>query len=180
MTSVTQRRKEAKTKLFLENLAMHGRVDLAAQNAGYADPSYIRRLRRKDEDFAEAFEEAMNAAMDNLEAEAIRRAVEGVEEPVYYRGEEVGSINKKSDQLLMFLLKGNKSKYREKKTDVNVNANVGIALLPATSGSVSDWEAQQTQITEQQRQTINEMDGRVITEDTKSVVLKPSPEIRRG
>ena len=180
MTSVTQRRKEAKTALFLDNLAKHGRVDLAAKNAGYADTSYINRLRRKDEEFAAAFDEAMNAAMDNLEAEAIRRAVDGVEEPVYYRGEEVGTINKKSDQLLMFLLKGNKSKYREKKTDVNVNANVGIALLPATSTSASDWEAQQAAITEQQRETINMMDGKVITEDTPSVVVQPSPSLRRG
>ena len=179
MTSVTQKRKETKIKIFLENLAMHGRVDLAAQNAGYADTSFIRRLQRKDEEFATSFEEAMNTAMDNLEAEAIRRATDGVDEPVYYRGEEVGSINKKSDQLLMFLLKGNKSKYREKKTDVNVNANVGIALLPATASSVSDWEQQQAQITEQQQETISAMDGRVITEDTETVVVQPSPNLRR-
>lgn len=180
MTSVTQKRKETKIKLFLQNLALHGRVDRAAQDAGYADTSFINRLRRKDEDFAADFEEAMSTAMDNLEAEAIRRATDGVNEPVYYRGEEVGSINKKSDQLLMFLLKGNKSKYTEKKTDVNVNANVGIALLPATSTSVSDWEQQQAQITEQQQETINAMDGKVITEDNQSTVIQPSPNLRRG
>ena len=46
-------------------------------------------------------------AGDILEAEAHRRAVEGVEEPVgWYKGQAGGTVRRYSDVLLMFLLKG--------------------------------------------------------------------------
>ena len=41
-----------------------------------------------------------------IEAEARRRAVDGVDEPVYYQGKEVGTVRRYSDVLLIFLLKG--------------------------------------------------------------------------
>ncbi len=44
--------------------------------------------------------------MDDLEAELRRRAMEGTEKPVYFRGEECGVIRNYSDALGMFLLKG--------------------------------------------------------------------------
>jgi hypothetical protein len=53
-------------------------------------------------------------AVGALEDEALRRAVEGVEEPVYQGGKQVGVIRKYSDALLMFLLKAARpEKYRE-------------------------------------------------------------------
>ena len=41
-----------------------------------------------------------------LEDEARRRAVDGVDEPVFQQGKQVGTIRKHSDTLLIFLLKG--------------------------------------------------------------------------
>jgi hypothetical protein len=69
-----------------------------------ADPDYEAR-------FVTAHEEAVETA----EMEMRRRAIEGVEKPVYYRGEVVGHITEYSDALLMFMLKAEApDKYREK------------------------------------------------------------------
>ena len=43
---------------------------------------------------------------DALEAEARRRAVEGVRKPVFYQGVICGWVGEYSDTLLIFLLKG--------------------------------------------------------------------------
>ena len=57
----------------------------------------------------------MEQAAQRLEAEAKRRAVEGVEEPVFYQGKQCGVIKRYSDALLMFLLKGAMpDKYKER------------------------------------------------------------------
>lgn len=50
----------------------------------------------------------------SLEAEARRRAMDGVDEPVYHKGEVVGHVRKYSDTLLIFLLKAHRPhKYRD-------------------------------------------------------------------
>lgn len=70
-----------------------------------------------DPAYAEAFADAREQAADALEAEARRRAVEGVEEPVYQGGKQVGTIRRYSDTLLIFLLKGARpEKYRDRVT----------------------------------------------------------------
>lgn len=58
--------------------------------------------------FAEAYDEAIAIAMDRLEGEIIRRATDGFAEPIYYLGKKVGTIQKYSDTLAIFLLKGRK------------------------------------------------------------------------
>ncbi len=39
------------------------------------------------------------------EEEAVRRAVDGINEPVFYKGRQVGDIRRFSDTLLIFLMK---------------------------------------------------------------------------
>jgi hypothetical protein len=58
-----------------------------------------------DPAFAGRFRLAQNAGTDLIEEEAYRRAVTGVEKPVYRSGEVVGHIADYSDTMLMFLLK---------------------------------------------------------------------------
>lgn len=69
--------------------------------------------RHRDEKFARAWDAALEAATDVLEKEAVRRAVQGVDEPVYQGGKQVGSITRYSDTLLIFLLKANRDKFRQ-------------------------------------------------------------------
>ena len=71
-------------------------------------------MRRHSEDFAAQWDDALGEGVDILEAEARRRAVTGVDKPVYYKGEVVGSITKYSDRLLMFLLRAHRpQKFRD-------------------------------------------------------------------
>ena len=70
---------------------------------------------KTDPQYAEAFDQARSIAADSLEQEAIRRARDGWQEPVYQGGKLIGTVLKKSDVLLIFLLKGFKpEKFRER------------------------------------------------------------------
>ena len=68
----------------------------------------------KDPVFARAWESALEDACDRLEKEAIRRAAVGTLKPVFYKGEQCGSIREYSDTLLIFMLKAYRpEKFRE-------------------------------------------------------------------
>ena len=100
--------------IFLAFLARNGNVTLSAQEAGIARATAYDALQT-DKVFSQAWEDAMEQASDVLEREAWRRAAEGVDQPVFYRGEVVGHVRKYSDVLLMFLLNGARpDKYRER------------------------------------------------------------------
>jgi uncharacterized protein YdbL (DUF1318 family) len=72
-------------------------------------------IREQDPAFAQAWDEAVDEAVDTLETEARRRAIEGTTRPVFYKGEEVGGIREYSDTLTIFLLKAHRpEKYRER------------------------------------------------------------------
>ncbi len=91
-----------------------GTITHAATKAGINRKTHYNWLE-SDPEYAARFKEADEEATDNLEREARRRAVEGVDEPVFYQGDIVGHIRKMSDTLLIFLLKGAKpEKYRER------------------------------------------------------------------
>lgn len=133
-------RKQSK---FLDLLAQTGKVAASARAVGFASTAYLHKLRRDDEDFAEAWGQAVEAAGDILEEEAIRRANEGIIEEIYYKGEVVGQKFMYSDQLLMFLLRGNNpGKYNQGGGHgTNINVKFGVAVLPMTAASEADWEA---------------------------------------
>ena len=61
-----------------------------------------------------------------LEDEAIRRAREGVDEPVFYKGEHCGNVRRYSDTLLIFMLKARKPDvYRKRASIEHTGANGG-------------------------------------------------------
>ena len=129
-------------KTFLKALANNGgQVAKAARAAGYANSGALRKHYDNDANFAAQWDAAAEAAADDLESEAIRRARDGVYKPVWYRGECVGHTIEFSDTLLMFMLKGARpDKFAErKKVDTTVDGEVGVVLLPATMVSNDDW-----------------------------------------
>ena len=98
---------------FLEALRTTGNATVAAKTAGI-DRANAYKARRRSKVFARQWNEAIEHAVDLLEKEARRRAEEGVQEPIYYKGELVGHIRKYSDALMMFLLKAHRpDKYRD-------------------------------------------------------------------
>lgn len=97
---------------FLAAYGELGNIKQAAARAGISRDTHYAWLA--DEAYAKAFESAREEAVESLEAEARRRAVEGCERPVYQGGEQVGTVREYSDTLLIFLLKGAApGKYRE-------------------------------------------------------------------
>ena len=100
----TAPRTTAAKSAFLKSFSETGNIGLAAEHAGVARRTHYKWIA-SDPEYVEAFEEALEEAIDVLEAEARRRAVEGVEEPTgWYKGQPGGYIRKYSDVLLMFLL----------------------------------------------------------------------------
>ncbi len=91
-------------KKFIQDLALHGNVTEAAKTA-IIPRSSLYRYRAANPEFAKAWDGAREQATDNLADEAMRRAINGVEEVRYFKGEPVGTVRKYSDQLLMFLLR---------------------------------------------------------------------------
>jgi len=72
--------------------------------------STVDEHRGKDKAFDALVRDAIEEGYDMLEYEAWRRAKEGVSEPLLYQGEVVGHVQKYSDTLLKFLLKGRRRK----------------------------------------------------------------------
>lgn len=71
---------------YLRALAATGIVSRACTAAGIT-PASVYALRKRDADFAAAWDDALEVAYDEEEAEARRRAVDGYEEPIVYQGQ---------------------------------------------------------------------------------------------
>lgn len=120
-TSRTSKRDAA----FFAALAQGAPVTQALATCGYTRSS---AYRWKDEDpaFAQQWEQAVDTAVELMEREADRRAIEGVLEPVYWRGQKIGEVRKYSDVLLIFRLKALRpDKYRDNVRQENVGDSGG-------------------------------------------------------
>ena len=85
---------------FLASLALNGNVRLACRAASVsAQTAY--RARRSSPAFAQAWDAALLSARDHAEQVLADRAINGVEEAVFYHGEEVARRRRYSDRLLL-------------------------------------------------------------------------------
>lgn len=66
----------------------------------------INRLREDYEDFEQKMQESLSKYVEDMESEADRRGMQGVDKAVYFQGEIVGYEKKYSDDLLKFRLRG--------------------------------------------------------------------------
>jgi transposase-like protein len=111
----------------------------------------VRKWRREDKAFDEAYTDAEASVTDTLEKEAIRRARNGVLEPVISKGQlvmvkdtETGELKplqqrRYSDNLLQFLLKGRRREvYGDKR---EVDATVGIDVVGAKAALEAKFAA---------------------------------------
>jgi len=103
----------ARARAFLKAYRETASITKAAQAAKVDRTRHYRWFQASGR-YRMAFERAKEEAMQALEDEAIRRAYEGWNEPVFYKGEKCGAIRRYSDGLMMFLLRGGMpAKYRE-------------------------------------------------------------------
>jgi uncharacterized protein YdbL (DUF1318 family) len=104
---------------FLKELRRRGNVSDAARKAGVGRKT-VYEWREAEPDFAAAWDEAIEAAMDAMESEAWRRAVEGTRKPLIGRvGKDqdgvITYVREYSDSLMQTLLKAHRpEKYRER------------------------------------------------------------------
>jgi hypothetical protein len=153
--TVAQRATLTKKVMYLKGLAVRGvaRDGLAA--AGSISYTTLGRWRLEDPWFERMEVEASLESKDNLEAEAYRRAVQGVDEPVIFQGmvttvfdpvsgmDKALTVKKYSDPLLQMLLKAaDPDKYREnQKVSVEHGGAVGVLVVPGVAQDLKSWEA---------------------------------------
>lgn len=127
---------------FIRVLRKTGKKSFAAQAVGRALAS-LQRLRVHDEDFDREWLDAEHDLANDIEEEAVRRAMSGVEEPVFHKGEVVGHINRRSDTLLIRMLEATqpdkfarRSKTDLSSTDGTMTPQVGDTELIARLSSI--------------------------------------------
>ena len=101
--SVARRWRTTRQTRFLAIFEQVGTVQVACATARVGRRTVYNWIA-EDPDFAQRFDDARDIAADGLEREARLRATVGTKEPVYYQGEIVGYVQKKSDMLLIALL----------------------------------------------------------------------------
>ncbi len=117
-----------KKAAFLKGLIETGNVSEAVRLSGMSR-SRVYELREQNEDFQSAWDEAIEVGIDNLEQAARDRALHGVDEPVFYQGENCGHKRKWSDTLTIFLLKAQRpEKYRDRH---EITGADGASFVPA-------------------------------------------------
>ena len=124
-------------KLFLDELRKWGVAAHAAREAGVSLRT-VRRHRKSDPEFAEAWEEARGAIIAMMEVVIRQRALVGVRVPVLFQGKIVDHIQEVDSGMLRWLLsKLKKEVYGEKaevshthegEVGLNVSGQIDITL----------------------------------------------------
>ena len=144
---LTRKFRHPKKRAFLVAFAKVGVIGKAAEIARI-HRSMHHHWMKTDPDYPDLFHQAEEEAIEILEMEAKRRAVEGINDPIIYQGAISGSwvdkegrqvakdtpgstlipltVKRYSDNLLMFILKAaNPQKYRD-----NVHIDGSITISP--------------------------------------------------
>lgn len=132
-TSIRRHSSIVKTKrIFLNHLALSANVTSSARVA-HVERGTVYRWKEQDSVFAEAWAQALEEATDILEAEARRRAVEGIEEPILSGGKILNDPvtgnrlmrRRYSDGLMRFLLRAHRpSRFGEHEGERNISIHI--------------------------------------------------------
>ena len=134
-----------KQAAFFAAYSKTGVVTLAAEMAEIDRRSHSFWLHN-DKDYPALFQEAHAAACDTIEAEMRRRAIDGVDKPVFYKGQPCGTVKEYSDTLLAMLANGAMpEKYKQKtKIEAEVTSRsreaVREGLRKLTEGELAEYE----------------------------------------
>jgi transposase len=119
---------------FLDTLRAGLTITEAAKAAGVLRRT-VYRWRDADEDFATEWDEAYDEGTDAFEAEARRRAVDGVQKPVVAMGKvaknddgTVLMVTEYSDTLMLASLKRRRPEAWRERVDVNAKHSGGVTV----------------------------------------------------
>ena len=94
--------------VFLEHLARTGSVTIACERAGIVRSAvYARRDRSRP--FREAWNRALDLGVERLHDRAMERAMEGEERPVIKDGEQVATVRRFDNRLLLAMLRAHRA-----------------------------------------------------------------------
>ena len=117
-------------RTFLAAFSEVGTIVRAAESSGIARANHYKWLT--DPVYRRAFEHAKREAADSLEAEARRRAVDGIKKPIFYKGEICGWETLYSDSLMVTSLKGNDPEKFAERTKTDFRASTTYDSPPAS------------------------------------------------
>ena len=123
---------------YLELLRQTGLKIRSAKAVGL-DVSSMKRYRKENPDYDDRVEEAVSEYRESIESEIKRRAMEGIDSPVFYKGELVNTQKQYSDRLLELHAKRHIPAYRDKHA-VDHNVNGGVLIVPGVAATSEDWE----------------------------------------
>lgn len=117
-----------------------GDIHEAARWCGVS-PAFVYSWIKDDKVAADALNEAQRVGWAGLESEAIRRAVHGVNEDVYYKGMAVGTKTVYSDGLLGKLMEARLPEYKKGEGAMNqFNGPTQINIMPRAN-TYDEWLA---------------------------------------
>ena len=153
-SSHSETAKQRRQAAFLEAYITCGTITHAARMAKIARQTHHAWLAG-DTEYQQLFAEAEIAATDALIKEARRRAIDGISEPILYKGEVVKTIRKYSDNLLMFLIRGALPEvYRERYEFSGGSKPIGVSAYRITSCLPEEFEKQLPSVEDLQKRIL--------------------------
>ena len=124
---------------FCDELAKHGNRSRAARDVGVSTAT-IKGYENSNKVFSDAVQMAIESFAGDVEAELIRRAMEGITDyKLDNKGNVVLEIKKYSDRLLELLTKRHHAEYGERNT-LDVNVKGGLLVLNAETENPDEWK----------------------------------------
>lgn len=124
---------------FLEELSQTANVTAAATTAKVSRQTAYK-ARVSSQEFAAAWDDAIEIAVDALEQEMRRRAMVGVKEPIYFKDQLIDHVYKPSDTLAIFLAKAHRPEKFRERHHVELDAKVEIDETKAASELLAKLE----------------------------------------
>lgn len=141
MKKLPEKLRERKKAQFIHYYRQLGLLTKAAEMAG-TTTNTIRVYMKQDEEFAAAVQEAEDDFVDSILAEAYKRGIEGIEEPLSYKGHLTGdTVTKKSDAVLLKLLEAKVPGF-SKRLDIDHQHthSGGVLVVEAGLDDLEDWK----------------------------------------
>ena len=137
---------------FLLALQLFGTIGKASQYAKISEDR-IYALKRQNTLFKEQVDKALdiyrNDLQDGIRTAIAKRAIDGIDEPVFQGGKLVGYVKKYSDSLLAQMAKANLPEYQERikvETETTTNFELPPAIRDFLSALAHRIEPQQTSL----------------------------------
>lgn len=123
---------------------------------------------------AQLWQEASDTAFERMEREADRRGLEGYEKAVWYKGEKVGTVNRFSDNLLMFRMKALHPEHRD---TAPVTVNTGPVQY-----NINEWDTILTRLVAllAPHPEIRDAVVRMLDAETATEALQRAPALEAG